>query len=87
MEFDYTSVSDAGLRSLAGLPELRRLSLDSANISDSSAETIAEWKKLEFLNLYHTLVTSEGYQVIREALPDCEIIWDPLSSDPKRRGA
>jgi hypothetical protein len=46
-----------------------------------------KWKHLEFLNLYHTLVTRDGYQQIREALPDCKIIWDPLSSDPKRRGA
>jgi hypothetical protein len=85
LNLDYTDVSDNGFESLRPLNGLQRLSLDSANVTDKSALVITEFKRLAKLNLYHTLITEKGYREIREALPNCEIIFDPKSSDPKRR--
>jgi hypothetical protein len=85
LTLDYTDISDAGLESLTGLTNLARLSLDSTNVSDAAAKSLTAFKRLEKLNLYHTTFTEQGHEQIRTALPDCEIIWDPLSSDPTRR--
>ena len=74
-----------GLESLGGLPNLQRLSLDSANATDASAKTLSQFKQLRKLNLYHTFFTEKSYRQIREAIPECEIIFDAKSSDPKRR--
>ena len=37
------------------------------------------------LNLYHTLISAEGHQRLKTALPECEIVWDPDSALPNRR--
>ena len=68
-----------------GLADLRELSLDSTNITDASAGRLGGFGQLRRLNLYHTFITEKGHRQIREALPRCEIIFDPRSSDPKRR--
>ena len=85
LNLDYTEVGDKGLEELAGLTKLQRLSLDSTNVTDASARWLEGFRQLRKLNLYHTFVTEEGYQQVREAVPRCEIIFDPKSSDPKRR--
>ena len=81
----YTDVGDKGLEALAGLTKLRQLSLDSTTVTDASARFLQGFPQLRKLNLYHTFVTNQGNQKVREALPQCEIIFDPKSSDPKRR--
>ena len=85
LNLDYTDVSDKGLETLGGLSKLERLSLDSTNVTDACAKRLGEFRQLHKLNLYHTFFTAAGYQQIRAAVPECEIIWDPKSSDPKRR--
>ena len=49
------------------------------------AAIIAACKHLRYLNLYHTFFKEEGYRKLREALPDCEIIFDPKSAARERR--
>jgi Leucine-rich repeat (LRR) protein len=85
LNLDYTDVGDEGLAALAGLAKLGRLSLDSTNVTDASAERIAQFKQLRQLNLYHTFYSEKGKEQIRAALPQCEMIFDARSSDPKRR--
>jgi Leucine-rich repeat (LRR) protein len=85
LNLDYTDVGDKGLEALGGLTRLRRLSLDSTGATDASAKRLAGFPQLRTLNLYHTFITVQGYQQIYVALPECRIIWDPKSSDPKRR--
>ena len=85
LNLDYTDVGDKGLEALGGLTNLRRLSLDSTNVSDASIRWLKEFRQLRELNLYHTFITEKGHQQVREAVPQCEIIFDPKSSDPKRR--
>ena len=48
------------------------------------ASRLAGFRQLRSLNLYHTFVTPKGYEQVHAAVPACEIIWDPRSSDPKR---
>jgi Leucine-rich repeat (LRR) protein len=85
LNLDYTDVGDKGLEALGGLTNLRRLSLDSTSITDASIRRLKEFQQLRKLNLYHTFITEKGHRQVREAVPQCEIIFDPKSSDPKRR--
>jgi Leucine-rich repeat (LRR) protein len=85
LNLDYTSVSDKGLPKLQALTSLTRLSLDSASITDEGAAALASMKGLKYLNLYHTLVSDKGYQMLKAALPGCEIVFDRESSLPTRR--
>jgi hypothetical protein len=70
---------------LSGLTTLKSLSLDSTGVTDDSAQRLGEFRQLRKLNLYHTFFTEPGYKGVRAALPQCEVIFDPKSSDPKRR--
>jgi hypothetical protein len=85
LNLDYTDVGDKGIESLRGLQSLECLSLDSANVTDESANVLVEFRQLKELNLYHTLCTEKGYERIRAMTPECRILWDPGSRDPKRR--
>ena len=79
-------MDDAGLESLAALPQLRGLSLDATNVTDKGAHTLESIAGLKTLNLYHTLVTEKGIQSLKSALPACEIVFDRDSALPVRRG-
>ena len=70
---------------LGDLLKLERLSLDSTNVTDTSVNVLLGFGQLKELNLYHTLFTEKVYEQIHSALPKCKIVWDPLSSDSKRR--
>ena len=78
-------MGDKELEELGSLTNLRDLSLDSTGVTDASAVRLGRFEQLRKLNLYHTFVTERGYRQVREALPNCEIIFDARSSDPKRR--
>jgi Leucine-rich repeat (LRR) protein len=85
LDLDYTEIGDEGLIALEGLSKLERLSLDSTNVTDAAAAQLGGLEHLKQLNLYHTLMTEAGHERILNSIPNCEIIWDPLSSDPTRR--
>ena len=68
-----------------GSSTIERLSLDSTNVTDAGAKTLAGFRELKALNVYHTLFTEKGRALFRAAVPECDVVWDPLSSDPKRR--
>jgi hypothetical protein len=87
LNLDYTSVTDKGLSSLAGLSRLTALRLDSATVTDAGIKTLESLDNLRTLNLYHTLVTEAGYRDLKAALPACRIIWERDSSLPTRRGS
>jgi len=63
------------------------LRLDSATISDASIDTLRTKEHLQYLNLYHTLVTEKGFQTLKTALPKCDIVFDRDSAQPTRRGS
>ena len=49
-----------GLASLAGLTKLRRLNLQSANVTDEGIDVLKNMSELEELSLYRTKVTNAG---------------------------
>jgi len=81
--FDFTTWDDGWLKHLAGMPNLRILSLrHSKGITDTAVPTLATMKQLKQLALSE-LVTREKVQQLREALPGCEI-ESPHPADPDR---
>jgi hypothetical protein len=38
------------------------------------------------LDLYHTRISKNGFQVLKTALPACRIFYDEQSGLPSRRG-
>jgi hypothetical protein len=55
-----TSVTDAGLKSLAGLKNLRRLHLERTGVGDEGLASVKNLGELTYLNLYSTKVTDKG---------------------------
>ena len=58
--------------------------LGFVNESSLSREFQAALKGLKQLDLYHTLVTDQGFQRLKQALPDCVIHYSRNSA--RRRG-
>jgi len=55
-----TSVTDGGLKALAGLKNLRRLHLEKTGIGDDGLSSVKSLSELQYLNLYGTKVTDKG---------------------------
>lgn len=55
-----TAVTDAGLKTLAGLKNLRRLHLEKTGVGDEGLATVKGLAELQYLNLYGTKVTDKG---------------------------
>src|SRR6185436_18408164 len=55
-----TSVTDAGLKGLAGFKNLRRLHLEKTGIGDEGLASVKGLAELQYLNLYSTKVTDKG---------------------------
>ena len=64
-------VTDAGMKTVGRLKELRRLSLVSTKVTDEGIQLLATCGKLEMVDLYDTKVTREGTAALRKALPNC----------------
>jgi hypothetical protein len=46
---------------------------------------LASMPSLQSVNLYHTMVTSTGFEKLKAALPKAKIAWDRDSARPNRR--
>ena len=55
-----TAVTDAGLPTLAAMPNLQRLRLERTKVTDAGMTHLAKLAKLEYLNLYGTEITEAG---------------------------
>jgi internalin A len=66
-------VTDAGLKELAGLKGLTRLSLSRTGVTDAGLKELAGLKNLKNLSLSGTSVTDAGAKTLQKALPDCAI--------------
>jgi hypothetical protein len=84
LNLGYTTVGDAGLINLSGLTKLTTLLLDTVDLTDAGVTHVAGLKGLKQLDLYHTLVTDQGFQQLKQALPDCVIHYSRDSA--RRRG-
>src|SRR5687768_6837261 len=66
LDLGETAVTDAGLSSLAGMKNLRRLHLDRTAVTDSGLKQLAPLSQLESLNLHATSVTDNGLLPLRD---------------------
>ena len=73
LSLSATKITDAGLKEVAKLQELKKLFLFKNQITDASLKELAKLKKLKFLSLANTQVTEAGVAELRKALPNCEI--------------
>lgn len=62
-------MTDEGLKHLSHLEKLELLWLNETKVSDAGIDDIAQLEKLWFIDLTDTLVTVEGRQKLRAALP------------------
>ena len=85
LNLDNTGITDVGMATLKTLTGLTELRVDSADVSDASISILETMRGMKSMNLYHTLVTEQGYARLRASFPACEIIWDRDSILPNRR--
>ncbi len=64
LDLGRTSVTDAGLATVAKLPLLVRLDLRNTKVTDKGLESLTALKKLQSLNLYGSEVTDAGLAVL-----------------------
>lgn len=64
LDLSHTSVTDEGVRLLAGATNLKSLRLAGTSLSDVSLETLSGLRNLESLNLYGTQVTGQGVMML-----------------------
>ena len=86
LNLDYTTFNNAGLKQIAALP-LKELRLDSTNLGDEAVDSLVAIASLQFVNLYHTLISEQGHERLVKALPKAKIVWDRDSKLPNRRGS
>ncbi len=55
-----TSVTDAGMKSLAGFKNLRRLHLEKTSVGDEGLASLKTLGEITYLNLYATKITDKG---------------------------
>ena len=86
LNLDYTDVGDKGFEALGGLikaPAAEPRQHQRHRCLGKAAQRVQATPEAEPLShIFHRKGLSRQ---IHEAVPDCEIIFDPKSSDPKRR--
>ncbi|HKB38219.1 MAG TPA: hypothetical protein VKD72_17355, partial [Gemmataceae bacterium] len=68
-----TKVTDAGLKELKELKNLRTLNLGGTGITDAGLKKLKEFKSLQGLNLMDTKVTDAGVKELMAALPELQV--------------
>jgi beta-lactamase regulating signal transducer with metallopeptidase domain len=68
------NVTDAGLASLNGLPQVQVVSLWGTQISDAGVDNLKGLTNLTVLDLCETKVTDAGVKTLQRMLPKCKII-------------
>jgi hypothetical protein len=66
-------IGDEGVKHLADLTELQKLSLEGTHVSDEGLKSLAKLSKLETLNLSDTKVTDEGMKELTK-LPKLQTV-------------
>lgn len=80
---DRTQITDVGLKSLEDLPRLERLHVHSrAPITDAGLESLKKHTRLFELRVGGPGVTEAGVEALRQALPGCNVVYDPGEEAP-----
>ena len=69
LDLSNTQVTDASLKELAGLKQLRTLNLSNTQVTDAGLKELAGLKQLQTLYLYRAQVTDAGVRKLKKALP------------------
>ena len=69
LELGNPDVTDATLELLAGLPQLRELTLNDTAVTDAGLATLARLPQLESLRIARTKITPEGVQRFLDSPP------------------
>ncbi len=77
LDLTNTQVTDAGLVHLKALTKLEHLYLDNTQVTDAGLAHLQGLNNLESLLLNGTQVTDAGAGKLRQALPDCDILCQP----------
>ena len=80
LNLENASVTDAGIRQLPSLPELRCIDLDNTNITDVSMGELSKMPNLEELWIESTRISDAGIQLLQQiatlrfiSIVDCDI--------------
>ncbi|MBK8091676.1 MAG: protein kinase [Verrucomicrobiaceae bacterium] len=73
LNFDNTMITDQGVAELNSRQDYISLDFTNCDITDAAAKTLASFKRLKQLRLGRTKVTATAIQMLRAALPDCNI--------------
>lgn len=75
-----TSVTGKGLDALAELKNLKMLGLTNTGVSDEDLGRLSSLSSLENLNVKGTMVTQNGVEQLKQAIPGCEIEFSDSSA-------
>lgn len=70
-------LSDAGLVHLCRVPRLEYVTISGVGITDAGLKHLEGMKQWKAIWLYQTAVTEDGAKRLQEALPDCQVKWEP----------
>ncbi len=71
----HPKVTDQRLVYLKDLKNVREVCLQGTQVTDAGLEYLKTFRGLEHLDLRGTQVTTEGVKKLREALPECYIVY------------
>jgi hypothetical protein len=75
LNLGQTLITDSGLSDLRGLSDLQYLDLSGTQVTDEGLVNLQGLKALEMLSLDGSQVTNASVIRLRQALPNCEIVW------------
>jgi internalin A len=93
LKLSYSEITWDGLRILAALDQVEKLSLaGSSHVDDRAMAELAKWKSLKYLDVQGTKVTPQGVAVLEKAKPGIVILSGagpfpasaPAEQDPRR---
>ena len=80
------TLSDLGVKPLAGLKRLQRLSLAGSAMTDAGLRHLEEGlTNLTALDLRKTKASAQGIERLQKALPNCKIEWDGSVVEPVKK--
>ena len=71
-----TSIGDKGIERLAGLKNLEYLLLAQTQVTDAGLEHLRGMTNLKGLSLMGSRVTADGVKRLRDALPNCQVVYN-----------
>ena len=76
-----TTIDDTGVRFLRQIVRLRALGLGNTRITDACVDDLTALPDLRYLDVRYTRLSSRALRRIREELPLCRVIFEPIPSD------